>query len=91
VSFGGLLADKAFDTNAIIAELRQRGADVVDSQHPRRAQPIDIDLNVYKECHLVENFFGKLKKFKRLATRSDKTDTSFSVMVYLRSTLFNAC
>ena len=37
VEFGGLIADKAFDSNSIIAELNERGAKVVISQHPRRA------------------------------------------------------
>jgi transposase len=84
VEFGGLIADKAFDSNAIIADLAQRGAKIVISQHPRRAQPIDIDLEVYKWRHLIENFFCKLKEFKRVAMRSDKTDTSFAGMIYLR-------
>ncbi len=83
VEFGGLIADKAFDSNAIIADLTQRGAKIVISQHSRRAQPLDIDLEVYKWRHLIENFFGKLKEFKRIAMRSDKTDTSFAAMIYL--------
>ncbi len=37
VEFGGLIADKAFDSDAIIAELNERGAKVVISQHPRRS------------------------------------------------------
>jgi hypothetical protein len=37
VEFGGLIADKAFDSNAIIADLDEGGAKVVVSQHPRRA------------------------------------------------------
>ena len=37
--FGALLADKAFDSNAIIADLNARGAKIVISQHPRRARP----------------------------------------------------
>jgi transposase len=87
VEFGGLIADKAFDTNWIIAELKRRGAKAVISQHPRRAAPLDIDKDVYKWRHLVENFFGKLKEFKRIAMRSDKTDTSFEAMIYLGSTI----
>jgi transposase len=87
VEFGGLIADKAFDTNWIIAELKRRGAKAVISQHPRRATPLDIDKDVYKWRHLVENFFGKLKEFKRIAMRSDKTDTSFEAMIYLGSTI----
>jgi hypothetical protein len=48
IEFGVLLADKAFDSNAIIADLDQRGAKVVISQHPRRAQPLEIDAEMYK-------------------------------------------
>jgi len=43
VAFGALIADKAFDCNAIIADLDARGAKVVISQHPRRAKPLAID------------------------------------------------
>jgi hypothetical protein len=45
---------------------------------PQRKQPLDIDREVYKWRHLIENFFCKLKEFKRIAMRSDKTDTSFA-------------
>jgi hypothetical protein len=49
IEFGGLIADKAFDTNTIIAELHERGAKVVISQHPRRAALLQIDANIYDE------------------------------------------
>ena len=74
IEFGGLIADKAFDANWIIADLNERGAKIVISQHPRRAKPLDIDADIYKWRHLIENFFGKLKEFKRIAMRRDKTD-----------------
>ena len=90
VAFAGLIADKAFDTDAIIADLNQRGAKVVISQHPRRSQPLDIDLDVYKWRHLIENFFCKLKEFKRIAMRSDKTDTSFTAMIYAAAAIINS-
>ena len=48
-----------------------------------RRSPLELDLAVYKWRHLIENFFGKLKEFKRIAMRSDKTDTSFSAVIYL--------
>lgn len=83
IEFGALLGDKAFDSNAIIAELDDRGAKVVISQHPRRASPRKIDAEIYKWRHLIENFFCKLKEFKRIAMRSDKTDRSFSAMIHL--------
>jgi len=90
IEFGGLLADKAFDANWIIAELNERGAKVVISQHPRRSRPLAIDLEVYKWRHLVENFFCKLKEFKRIAMRSDKTDQSFSAMIYLATAVIHS-
>jgi transposase len=83
VAFGALIADKSFDSNAIIADLDARGAKVVISQHPRRIKPLAIDEEMYKWRHLIENFFCKLKEFKRIAMRSDKTDQSFSAMIHL--------
>ena len=83
IAFGGLIADKAFDADWIIEELNQRGARIVISQHPRRSRPLKIDVDVYKWRHLVENFFGKLKEFKRIAMRSDKTDASYAAMINL--------
>jgi transposase len=90
IEFGALLADKAFDSNTIIADLDQRGAKVVISQHPRRAKPIEIDLEIYKWRHLIENVFGKLKAFKRIAMRADKTDQSFSAIIYLAAAVINS-
>ena len=90
VEFDALLADKAFDANWIIDELDERGAKIVISQMPQRKAPLDIDREVYKWRHLVENFFCKLKEFKRIAMRSDKTDTSFEAMIYLGAALINS-
>jgi len=90
VKFGALLADKAFDSNWIIDELNDRGAKIVISQHPRRAKPIDIDAEMYKWRHLIENFFCKLKEFKRLAMRACKTDQSFESMIYLCAGIINS-
>ena len=89
-TFGGLIADKAFDSNAIIADLNERGAKVVISQHPRRAVPLPLDGDLYKWRHLIENFFCKLKEFKRIAMRADKTDQSFAAMIYLAAAVINS-
>jgi transposase len=90
VEFGALLADKAFDSNAIIADLDKRGAKVVISQHPRRTSLRSIDNEMYKWRHLIENFFCKLKEFKRIAMRADKTDQSFKAMIYLAAAIINS-
>ena len=83
IAFGGLIADKAFDADWIVEELNQRCARIVISQHPRRSRPLKIDADVYKWRHLVENFFAKLKEFKRIAMRSDMTDASYAAMINL--------
>ena len=88
--FDALIADKAFDSNAIIADLDERGAKIVISQHPRRARPLLLDVEVYKWRHLIENFFCKLKEFKRIAMRADKTDTSFAAVIHLAAAVINS-
>ena len=90
VAFGGLIADTAFDSNALVAELNERRAKVVISQHPGRSQPLKIDLEIYKWRHLIENFFCKLKEFKRIALRADKTDQSFEAMIYLAAAVITS-
>jgi transposase len=90
LSFGALIADKAFDSNAIIADLNARGAKIVISQHPRRARSHPLDEEMYKWRHLIENFFCKLKEFKRIAMRADKTDTSFAAIINLAAAVINS-
>jgi transposase len=90
LAFGGLIADKAFDSNAILADLDERGAKVVISQHSRRASPRPIAAEIYKWRHLIENFFAKLKECKRIAMRSDKTDQSFSAMIQLAASVVHS-
>ena len=84
VEFGAMLADTAFGRNWIIEDLNLRGAKVVISQRPQRLQPLPIDGELYKWRHLIENRFQKLKEFKRIAMRSDKTDTSYAAMILSR-------
>ncbi len=90
LTFDALIADKAFDSNAIIADLDERGAKIVISQHPRRAKPLAIDAEIYKWRHLIENFFGKLKEFKRIACEPTKLITSFEAMINLTAAVINS-
>jgi len=88
--FDGFIGDKAFDAGRIIEELERRGADIVMSQHPNRTMPSDIDKEIYKWRHLVENCIGKLKEFKRIAMRACKTDTSFAAMIQVADAVINS-
>ena len=81
LDFAALLADKAFDGDALRAELD--GALAVIPPKANRVTTIPCDFEMYKWRHLVENFFCKIKEFRRIATRYDKTDTSFAAMIHL--------
>ena len=60
------------------------------SLHPRRTRPRPIDADLYRWRHLIENFFGKLKDFKRIALRACKTDASFAAMIYAAATIISS-
>ena len=77
VSFGALLADKAFDANWLLEELGERGATAVIPPKSNRNVQQEYDDEVYCWRHLVENYFAKIKEFRGIATRYDKTDSSY--------------
>lgn len=81
-----LIADKAFDTNAIRNRLEEKGAVTVIPSKADRKEPIPHDVDMYRWRHLVENYFAKIKEFRRIATRYDKTDTSFEAMIHIAAT-----
>ena len=64
VSFGALLADKAFDANWLLEELDARGAVAVIPPKANRTQQRDYDAQAYKWRHLIENYFAKIKEFR---------------------------
>jgi transposase len=54
--------------------------------HPSKANrqsPREFDREVYKERHLIENFFAKLKQFRAIATRNEKTKRNFLAAIHL--------
>jgi transposase len=82
-----VLADRGYDTDKIIELLQQRQAiSVIPSRVHRKVQR-DCDWWVYKERHLVECFFNKIKHFRRLATRYDKLTASFSAFLAIAATM----
>lgn len=78
VSFGALLADKAFDANWLLEEPDARGTTAVIPPKTNRMHQHDHDADAYKWRHLVENYFAKIKEFRGIATRYDKTDCSYT-------------
>ena len=78
VPFGALLADKAFDTDWLLQDLDARGAVAVIPSKRNRKAPRAYDRDLYKRRHLVENYFARIKEFRGIATRYDKTDCSYA-------------
>jgi len=73
-----ILADKAYDADERVRDiLKQSGKTAVIPPKRNRKAPAEYDKEFYKARHLVENFFSKLKDFRAIATRYDKTATSF--------------
>ena len=83
VAFGALLGDKAFDVDWIRADLDARGAAAVIPPRTTRKDRFDFDRDMYRWRHLIENTFAKLKEFRAVATRYDKTDTSYAATIHL--------
>jgi transposase len=83
VAFGTLLGDKAFDVDWLRADLDARGAIAVIPPKASRKTQINLDRDMYRWRHLIENTFAKLKEFRAVATRYDKTDTSYAASIHL--------
>jgi transposase len=79
-----LLADKAFDADArVIGPLLAAGKTVVIPPKSSRKNPRPFDKEMYKARHLIENFYCKLKQFRAIATRYDKTARNFLAAIHL--------
>jgi transposase len=79
-----LIADKAFDADKrVIEPLSAAGKAAVIPPKSNRRSPRPFDRDLYKTRHLIENFFAKLKQFRAIATRYDKTARNFLAAVHL--------
>ena len=83
ITASNLLGDKAYGTKEILAYIEKHKATAVIPPKSNAKQPWAVDYCLYKERHLVECFFQKIKWFRRVATRYDKLDMSFLAFVYL--------
>jgi len=80
-----LLADKGYDADTIRAELAAAGVEAVIPTKSNRRVPILHDRAKYRWRNLVERLFSKLKNWRRVATRYDKTKESYLGFVALAS------
>lgn len=83
-----ILADKGYDAEErVLKPLRETGKSIVIPPKKNRKEQRDYDKELYKARHLVENFFCRLKQYRAIATRYDKTARNFLAAVYLASTV----
>ena len=83
-----LIADKAFDAEKrVIQPLAAAGKIAVIPPKKGRKFPRDYDRELYKARHLIENFFARLKQFRAIATRYDKTARNFLAGIHLAASL----
>ena len=83
-----VIADKAFDADARVREpLAEAGKMAVIPPRKTRKIPRAFDKDLYKARHLIETFFAKLKQFRAIATRYDKTARCFLAGIHLAATL----
>lgn len=78
-----LLADKAYDSNAIREQLEALGCQAVIPSRRGRIRPIPHDVDLYKARSEIECTFGFLKQARRFATRYEKTLRNYAAMVAL--------
>ncbi len=72
-----VLADKGYDDDKFIDAIEMQGCRAVIPPRKNRKEPRDYDKDVYKERHLIECFFGKIKFFRRIFSRFDKTAQAY--------------
>ena len=83
-----LLADKGFDADKRVLEpLANAGKTAVIPPKQNRKQQRQYDKDLYKARHLIENFFAKLKLYRCIATRYDKTARNFLAAVHIAATV----
>jgi len=80
-----LLADRAYDSDALRLDLAERGARANVKLMPNRVNLPPFNKRLYRKRNVVERFFNKLKHFRAIATRYDKRDDNYLASIKLAS------
>jgi transposase len=83
-----LIADKAYDAQTrVIQPLLAAGKAVVIPSRCTNKEQRECDADLYKARHVIENFFAKLKQYRAIATRYDKTAVNFLGAIHLAAAI----
>jgi transposase len=80
-----MLADRGYDSDALRVKLKEQGINSVIPGRKNRKEAIVYDEELYKRRNAIERFFGRIKEFRRVATRYDKTSAMYKGTVVLAS------
>lgn len=78
-----VVADKGYDGNSLVQAIEALGAEAVIPSRLNAKQPRLIDWNLYKDRNKIERYFNKIKHYRRVATRFDKTASCFLAFLHL--------
>lgn len=82
-----VMADAAYDADPLRKIIADKGALAVIPNNPSRARKYPLDKHLYAQRHLVECCFSKLKQFRRVATRYEKTARNYLAVVTIAATM----
>jgi transposase len=78
-----LIADRGYDSNPFRAALAERGIAACIPSKRNRRQPVAHDKTLYRQRHRIENMFGRLKDWRRIAMRYDRCAETFFAAITL--------
>jgi transposase len=86
-----VIADKGYDSKAVVEQIERQGAEAVIPSRKNRKEPRAYDRERYRDRNLAERFWRRVKENRRVATRYEKTARNFlgfvllaAIMVLLR-------
>jgi transposase len=82
-----VMADTAYDADHLRAAIADKGALAVIPNNPSRASKYKLDKHLYAQRHLVECCFSRLKQFRRVATRFEKTARNYLAVLHLAAAM----
>jgi transposase len=85
VPFEVAIGDKGFDSQEVVDFIEARGGQAVIPPRKNRTQLREYDRERYKDRHLVERFWNKVKHYRRVATRYEKTARNFLAFIHVAS------
>jgi len=84
---GAFIADKGYDSDAVVTKANEQGAEAVIPPKKNRKVARDYDKHLYKERVKVEWFINLIKQYRRVATRYEKTARNFLAFVHVASVM----